>query len=74
MDHPNIVKINDFYTTVSEYILVTEYYPEGELFYEIKNFAPFYEALFGWYMKQILPAVSYCHKLNIHRDLKSENI
>ena len=75
MDHPNIVKITDFYTTNTEYILVTEYCPEGELFYEIKNFAPFNEALTGWYMKQILSAVTYCHKLKIiHRDLKPENI
>ena len=75
MDHPNIVKIHDFYTTKTEYILVTEYCPEGELFYEIKNFAPFNEALAGWYMKQILSAVNYCHKLKIiHRDLKPENI
>ena len=75
IDHPNIVKINDFYTTCSEYIIVTEYCSEGELFYEIKNSAPFNEALAGWYMKQILSAVSYCHKLKIiHRDLKPENI
>ena len=75
MDHPNIVKINDFYTTKTEYTLVTEYCPEGELFFEIKNFAPFNEALAGWYMKQILSAVNYCHKLKIiHRDLKPENI
>ena len=75
MDHPNIVKIHDFYITSTEYILVTEYCSEGELFYEIKNFAPFNEALAGWYMKQILSAVSYCHKLKIiHRDLKPENI
>jgi calcium-dependent protein kinase len=75
MDHPNIVKIHDFYTTSTEYVLVTEYCPEGELFYEIKNFAPFNEALTGWYMKQILSAVTYCHKLKIiHRDLKPENI
>ena len=75
IDHPNIVKINDFYTTSSEYIIVTEYCSEGELFYEIKNSAPFNEALAGWYMKQILSAINYCHKLKIiHRDLKPENI
>ena len=75
MDHPNIVKINEFCTTPNEYILITEYCEEGELFYEIKNFAPFNEALTGWYMKQILSAVNYCHKLKIiHRDLKPENI
>ena len=75
MDHPNIVKIHDFYMTPTEYTLVTEYCEEGELFYEIKNFAPFNESLTGWYMKQILSAVTYCHKLKIiHRDLKPENI
>ena len=75
LDHPNILKINDFFSTKNEYFLITEFCPEGELFYEIKNFAPFDEALAGWYMKQILSAVHYCHKSKIiHRDLKPENI
>ena len=75
LDHPNILKINDFFSTKKEYFLITEFCPEGELFYEIKNFAPFDEALAGWYMKQILSAVHYCHKSKIiHRDLKPENI
>ena len=75
LDHPNILKINDFYSTEKEYIIITEFCPEGELFYEIKNFAPFEEPLAGWYMKQILSAVNYCHKNKIiHRDLKPENI
>ena len=75
LDHPNILKINDFYSTENEYIIITEFCPEGELFYEIKNFAPFEEPLAGWYMKQILSAVNYCHKNKIiHRDLKPENI
>ena len=75
LDHPNILKINDFYSTENEYIMITEFCPEGELFYEIKNFAPFEEALAGWYMRQILSAVNYCHKSKIiHRDLKPENI
>ena len=57
MDHPNIVKIHNFYITSTEYILITKYWSEGELFYEIINFAPFNEVLAGWYMKQILSAV-----------------
>ena len=48
LDHPNILKINDFYSTENEYVIITEFCPEGELFYEIKNFAPFDEALAGW--------------------------
>ena len=75
LDHPNILKINDFYLTKDNYYIITEHCQEGELFNEIKLYAPFSEPLVGYYMKQILKAVCYCHSMNvIHRDLKPENI
>jgi calcium-dependent protein kinase len=75
MDHPNILKITDFYSQKNEYDIITEYCQEGELFNEIKQYAPFNETITGHYMKQILTAVCYCHGMNIvHRDLKPENI
>ena len=75
LDHPNILKINDFYSLKNEYTLITEYCQEGELFNEIRAYAPFNEAIAGYYMKQILTAVCYCHGMNVlHRDLKPENI
>ena len=75
LDHPNILKINDFYSLKNEYSLITEYCQEGELFNEIRAYAPFNEAIAGYYMKQILTAVCYCHGMNVlHRDLKPENI
>ena len=75
LDHPNILKITDFYSLKNEYNIITEYCQEGELFNEIRAYAPFSEPLAGYYMKQILTAVCYCHGMNvIHRDLKPENI
>ena len=75
LDHPNIVKITDFYSLKTEYNILTEYCQEGELFDEIKAQSPFSEAMAAWYLRQILSAVCYCHGMNIiHRDLKPENI
>ena len=75
LDHPNILKITDFYSLEKEYNIITEYCQEGELFDEIKAHAPFTEVLAAWYMNQILSAVCYCHTMNVlHRDLKPENI
>ena len=75
LDHPNIVKITDFYSLKTEYNIITEYCQEGELFDEIKAQSPFSEAMAAWYLRQILSAVCYCHGMNIiHRDLKPENI
>jgi calcium-dependent protein kinase len=75
MDHPNIVKIFEFYNTPEGYYLITEYCAGGELFQEVVDNAPFAEAIAASMMYQIFSAVNYCHNLKIiHRDLKPENI
>jgi calcium-dependent protein kinase len=74
IDHPNIVKIFEFYVTPNEYYLATEYC-EGELFEKIVEMAPLREEIAAIIMHQILSAVHYCHTMDIlHRDLKPENI
>ena len=75
LDHPNIVKVFEFYNTNDGYYIITEYCKEGELFDRIMESAPFNEAAAAYLMYQILSAVFYCHNLNIiHRDMKPENI
>ena len=75
MDHPNIVKIFEFYNSTNNYYLITEFCKEGELFDKIVKEGPFDEDFASYIMYQIFSAVNYCHSMSIlHRDLKPENI
>jgi calcium-dependent protein kinase len=75
MDHPNIVKIFEFFYSSKNYYLITEFCKEGELFDLIVKEGPFNEEYTGYILFQIFSAVNYCHSMNIlHRDLKPENI
>ena len=75
LDHPNIVKVFEYYKTKDGFYIITEYCQKGELFDEIVSKAPFDEAAAAYIMYQLLSSVFYCHNLNIiHRDLKPENI
>lgn len=75
MDHPNILKIFEFYSSKESYSIITEYCSGGELFQEITEKGPFNEKYTAYVMYQIFSAINYCHNMNIiHRDLKPENI
>ena len=76
MDHPNVVKIFEFYNSSTHYYLITEYCEGGSLFdLIINNNGPFTEIQASYIMHQIFSVVNYCHKMKIiHRDLKPENI
>ena len=75
LDHPNILKIFEFYSTKESYSIVTELCKGGELFQEIVDRGPFNEIYSAYVMLQILSAINYCHGMKVvHRDLKPENI
>jgi calcium-dependent protein kinase len=75
IDHPNILKIFEFYSTKTEFSFITEICSDGELYKEIKERGPFTERYSAYVMYQIFSGINYCHKINIiHRDLKPENI
>ena len=75
LDHPNILKIFEFYSSKESYSLVTELCNLGELFNEIVDNGPFNENYSAYVMFQIFSAINYCHGMKIvHRDLKPENI
>ena len=75
IDHPNVVKIFEFYNSEDAYYLITEYCEGGELFKIISDKKKLSEIQCAYIMYQVLSAIKYCHKLKImHRDLKPENI
>lgn len=75
LDHPNIVKLYEFFNKPDAFYLVTEFCKEGELFQQIIDKAPFDEYFTAYIMYQLISAIHYCHSNNVmHRDLKPENI
>ena len=75
LDHPNIIKMYEFFQDEKRYYIITELCKGGELFDEIIARGKFSEKDAAVLMKQLLGCVNYCHKNKIvHRDLKPENI
>lgn len=74
LDHPNIVKLYEYFQDDSSYYAITEYCNGGELFQKIIEDGNFSEAAAVGYISQILAVVLYLHERDIvHRDIKPEN-
>ena len=75
LDHPNIIKINEFYQDEDRYYLVTEICTGGELYDQITLQGCIQEKDTAIIIQQVLSAIAYCHRQYVvHRDLKPENI
>ena len=75
LQHPNIMKLYEFYSDYEYYYLVNEYCSEGDLNDKMIKIENFDENIVKILMFQIFQAVYYLHNKNvIHGDLKLENI
>ena len=75
LDHPNIIKVYEFYSSEKYVYIINELCTGGELFDKIVDVKHFSESAACNIMRQLLSAVAYCHENGvIHRDLKPENI
>ena len=80
VNHPNIIKYEDFKRTKNNYYLVTEFVNGGSLERNLEKYMslyhkPFSEEITQYLMRQIVEVVKYLHFNNIiHRDLKLDNI
>ncbi|KAF2830021.1 Pkinase-domain-containing protein [Ophiobolus disseminans] len=75
LDHPNIVRLYDIWENRNELYLIMEFVEGGELFSYIHEKGGIVEINVVHIFRQIIAALIYCHRINIHhRDLKPENI
>jgi len=75
LDHPNILKIFEFFSDQKYWYFIMDYLPEGDLYTEITKMEYYDDYLTAKIMKQIFSCISYLNKLKIvHRDLKPENM
>lgn len=74
LDHPNIIKMYEYFEDEEYIYLVLEKCQGGELFDRIIEKEFFSEKEAARVFKQILLAINYCHNNGVcHRDLKPEN-
>ena len=79
LDHPNIIKLYEYYENDKNIYLIMELCTGGELFDRIventDNGVQFTEKQAAHIFRQMMSAINYCHKNGIvHRDLKPENL
>lgn len=70
--HPFLAKCVDYWQSKKKVFLLSNYYPNGELFQKFKSF-PF--ELVRLYIAEIALALDFLHQAGvIYRDLKPENV
>ena len=75
LDHPNVIKLKNYYQEDSTKYLVLEYLPHGDLASFLDKITKVPEKIAAKLMQQILSALNYCHEAGVvHRDIKPENI
>jgi len=75
LKHPNVLSLYGYFMRDGSTYLMLEYAPGGDLLDKINTSGPFSEDQSKEYIKPIIRAVSYIHKVRVtHRDLKPENI
>jgi len=75
LDHPNIIKVFEFFKDDLNYYIVTELCEQGDLLDKLTKMTKMNEIVVKMLMIQILSSVSYMHSKSVlHGDLKLENI
>jgi len=75
VDHPNIVRVQEYYECNGLVFIVMELMEGGELFDRLVEVEHYTEKQAVEAFRPLVDAIRYCHSLGIvHRDLKPENL
>lgn len=75
INHPFIVGLKYSFQTASKLVMVSDYCCGGEIFFHLKKFRSFSEAMVRFYAAELVAAIGHLHERDIiYRDLKPENI
>jgi calcium-dependent protein kinase len=75
MDHPNVIRMFEFYDSQDKFYIVQELAEGGELYDELIEYGRLPENETALLMKQVLACLKYLHANGVvHRDLNLENI
>jgi calcium-dependent protein kinase len=74
LDHPNILKLYEFYEDNNEYCIITDFWEGGDLYEYLETHQSIQEYEISEIMKQLFSILKYIHSKNIvHRDIKRYN-
>ncbi|XP_074839261.1 aurora kinase B isoform X1 [Carettochelys insculpta] len=75
LQHPNILRLYNYFHDKKRVYLILEYAPRGELYKELQRCRHFDQHKTATFMEELADALIYCHaKKVIHRDIKPENL
>jgi calcium-dependent protein kinase len=75
LDHPNILKVYEYFEDDEHYYIVMEYCEGGDIFDKIERSGRITEKYAAKVMIYLLKGVNYLHSRQVvHRDIKPENI
>ena len=75
LDHPNIMKLYEFYVDLCNFYIISEFCDQGDLLTKIEKLGALNQIVVKFIMDQIFNAVSYLHSKGVlHGDLKLENV
>lgn len=75
LDHPNVLKVFEYFEDEIDYFIVMEFCPGGDVFNKLESVGTVTERYAARLIKFLLSGLAYLHSRHVvHRDIKPENL